>query len=72
LTDVLNEAFEADDITPLEQAALAMALLRGGADVWWGDIVLLDVFSGAVERRGAQPEDDERAWPGRVWRRLTP
>jgi hypothetical protein len=48
LIGALNEAFGADDVTPLDQAAVVMALLRGGADESWGEIVLVDVLADAL------------------------
>jgi hypothetical protein len=49
LRDPLNEAFEAGDLTPLDQAAVVMALLRGGGDESWGEVVLLSVLSEALK-----------------------
>lgn len=47
LRDPPQEAFRADDVTPLDQAGVVMALLRAG-DESWGDIVLLEVLLEAM------------------------
>ncbi len=47
LRDPLHEAFRADDVTPLDQAGVVMALLRAG-DELWGDVVLLEVLIEAM------------------------
>lgn len=44
----LSRAFESADVTPLDQAGIVMALLRGGSDEEWGDVVLLDLLVAAV------------------------
>jgi hypothetical protein len=56
LRDALTEAFNADDVTPLDQAAIVMAMLRGGDDESYGDVVLLDVLVAAL-----QPADEATA-----------
>lgn len=47
LRDPLHEAFRADDVTPLDQAGVVIALLRAG-DGSWCDVVLLEVLREAM------------------------
>jgi hypothetical protein len=70
LVDALDEAFQSDDVTPLDQAAVVMALLRSGADTGWGSIVLLDVLVDALDGPGEPPGDGRPGLVGWLARRI--